>query len=100
MVYIGTFSKSVFPALRIGFALLPWSALETSLKRSLGTLLRGVVPFDVYQGKGMEIGFKSVAMGLILQDDSRTLGEQDIEKAVAAALDGLAQECGASLRGM
>ena len=96
---------SRFPSVRRDLAVivaekLPWSALETSLKRSLGTLLRGVVPFDVYQGKGMEIGFKSVAMGLILQDDSRTLGEQDIEKAVAAALDGLAQECGASLRGM
>ncbi len=96
---------SRFPSVRRDLAVivaekLPWSALETSLKRSLGALLRGVVPFDVYQGKGMEIGFKSVAMGLILQDDSRTLGEQDIEKAVAAALDGLAQECGASLRGM
>lgn len=96
---------SRYPSVRRDLALivaenLPWSALEASLRRSLGALLRGVVPFDVYQGKGMETGFKSVAMGLILQDDSRTLGEQDIEKAVTAALDGLAQDCGASLRGM
>ena len=96
---------SRFPSVRRDLAVIvaenvQWSALEASLARSLVGLLRAVVPFDVYQGKGMETGFKSVAMGLILQDDSRTLGEQDIEKAVAAALDGLARDCGASLRGM
>lgn len=96
---------SRFPSVRRDLAVIvaenvQWSALEASLARSLGGLLRSVVPFDVYQGKGMETGFKSVAMGLILQDDSRTLGEQDIEKAVTAALDGLAQDCEASLRGM
>lgn len=96
---------SRFPSVRRDLAVIvaetvPWSTLQASLARSLGGLLRRVVPFDVYQGKGTETGFKSVAMGLILQDDSRTLGEQDIEKAVAAALDGLAQDCGALLRGV
>lgn len=96
---------SRFPSVRRDLAVivaeaLPWEALEASLARSLGGLLRRVVPFDVYQGKGMENGFKSVAMGLILQDDSRTLAEQDIEQAVAAALEGLAQDCDAVLRGV
>ena len=95
---------SRFPAVRRDLAVvvaqaMPWAAIEASLRTALGAQLRAVMPFDVYQGKGMETGFKSVAMGLIFQDDSRTLAEQDIEKAVAAALDGLARDCGATLRG-
>lgn len=95
---------SRFPSVRRDLAVVvakdtPWAAIEASLRASAGPLLRAVTPFDVYQGKGLETGYKSVAMGLIFQDDSRTLAEQDIEKAVAAALDGLARECGATLRG-
>src|SRR5690606_29870430 len=96
---------SRFPSVRRDLAVIvaetvAWDAIESSLVASLGGVLRRVLPFDVYQGKGMETGFKSVAMGLIFQDDSRTLEEQDIEQAVAAALDGLARDCGAVLRGM
>ena len=95
---------SRFPSVRRDLAVvvpqsLPWADIRASLARSVGTRLRAVVPFDVYQGKGLEIGSKSVAMGLIFQDDSRTLAEQDIESAVASALDGLVRDCGASLRG-
>lgn len=95
---------SRFPSVRRDLAVVvpqdvAWARLEASLRACAGPLLRAVTPFDVYQGKGMETGFKSIAMGLIFQDDSRTLAEQDIEKAVAAALDGLARDCGAVLRG-
>jgi len=42
--------------------------------------------FDQYQGPGVEPGSKSLAMGLILQDVSRTLTEQDADATVAAAV--------------
>lgn len=95
---------SRFPQVRRDLAIvvaesMPWSAIERSLAGSLGGQLRAVVPFDVYQGKGMEPGFRSIAIGLIFQDDSRTLEEQDIERAVASARDGLVRDCGATLRG-
>ena len=95
---------SRFPSVRRDLAVvvaenISWHAIRASLAASLGERLRAVLPFDVYQGKGMETGFKSVAIGLILQDASRTLGEQDIEDAVASALEGLARDCGAVLRG-
>lgn len=95
---------SRFPSVRRDLAVvvpqsLPWSAIRASLARSVGTRLRAVLPFDVYLGDGLEIGSKSIAIGLIFQDDSRTLAEQDIESAVASALDGLVRDCGASLRG-
>lgn len=95
---------SRFPSLRRDLAVvvdesIPWAALEHSLQTALGGLLKAVFPFDLYQGKGLEQGRKSIAMGLILQDDSRTLAEQDIEAAMHAAVTALARDCGAVLRG-
>jgi len=95
---------SRYPSVRRDLAVVvpdevTWSRLEESLRRALGGLLRAVLPFDQYQGPGLEIGFKSLAMGLILQDASRTLIDLDADKAVAAALAALDRDCGAKLRG-
>jgi len=94
---------SRFPFVRRDLALVvpentPWAALEKSLKAALGPLLRDVILFDQYRGPGLETGAKSLAMGLILQDVSRTLTDLDADKAVADALRALADDCGASLR--
>ena len=95
---------SKYPSVRRDLALVvpentPWAALEASLKRALGPLLREVLLFDRYVGTGLEPGSKSLAMGLILQDVSRTLTDQESESAVQNALAGLAKDCGAKLRG-
>lgn len=95
---------SKYPSVRRDLALVvqentPWSALEASLKRALGSLLREVVVFDRYVGTGLEPGSKSLAMGLILQDVSRTLTDLESESAVQKALAALAEDCGAKLRG-
>ncbi|MCB1568232.1 MAG: phenylalanine--tRNA ligase subunit beta, partial [Xanthomonadales bacterium] len=95
---------SRFPSVRRDLAVVvpahvSWQDLRASVQASAGTHLKSVTVFDIYQGKGLETGFKSVAIGLIFQDDSRTLAEQDIEGAVVAALEGLARNCGATLRG-
>lgn len=97
-------SLSRFPSVRRDLAMVvpektPWSALETSLRRSLGGALRQLWVFDQYVGPGLEAGCKSLAMGLILQDDSRTLAEQDVEQMVARAVTALGEECQARLRG-
>jgi phenylalanyl-tRNA synthetase beta chain len=63
-----------------------------------GELLQELVFFDVYQGKGVETGRKSIAFGLILQDYSRTLTEQEIEAIVARVTGRLHDEFGATLR--
>lgn len=94
---------SRFPSVRRDIALVvpettPWAALETSLQAALGGLLREVVLFDRYVGPGLESGSKSLAMGLILQDVSRTLTDRDADQAVATALEALAKDCGARLR--
>ncbi|MFY2765425.1 phenylalanine--tRNA ligase subunit beta [Arenimonas sp. MALMAid1274] len=94
---------SRFPSVRRDIALVvpettPWAALEASLKTALGGLLREVRLFDRYVGPGLDAGSKSLAMGLILQDVSRTLTDRDADQAVATALEALAKDCGARLR--
>ena len=54
--------------------------------------------FDVYQGKGIEPGFKSLAISLTLQDNERTLEDKDIAQAVDTVMAALATEFNASLR--
>lgn len=94
---------SRFPSIRRDLAVvvaedMPWARLEASLRAALGTLLHSVVLFDRYQGKGLEPTTKSLAMGLILQDVSRTLTDRDADSAMQAALTALARDCGAKLR--
>ncbi|MDQ7015211.1 MAG: phenylalanine--tRNA ligase subunit beta, partial [Gammaproteobacteria bacterium] len=54
--------------------------------------------FDLYRGKGIETGRKSLALGLILQELSRTLKEDDVEESVAKILAHLQENLGATLR--
>lgn len=94
---------SRFPSVRRDLALqvpeaTPWAALEHSLRTALGERLRDVVLFDRYVGAGVEPGSKSLAMGLILQDVSRTLTDHDADAAVALALQALGADCGVTLR--
>ena len=48
------------------------------------TRLHELRVFDIYQGEGVESGRKSVALGLILQDLSRTLTDAEADEVVAA----------------
>ncbi|WP_394173256.1 phenylalanine--tRNA ligase subunit beta [Thalassotalea litorea] len=54
--------------------------------------------FDVYQGKGIEPGYKSLAIALTLQDKERTLEEKDINHVVQTVVQALTTELDASLR--
>ena len=61
---------SRYPSVRRDLAfVLPeqvtWAAVAASVKAAAGPFLRDLLLFDRYQGKGVESGFKSLAMGLI-----------------------------------
>ncbi|WP_241491562.1 phenylalanine--tRNA ligase subunit beta, partial [Winslowiella iniecta] len=58
----------------------------------------GVNLFDVYRGKGVNEGEKSLAISLILQDTSRTLEEEEIAATVARCVEALKERFQASLR--
>jgi len=72
--------------------------LQAEVQRSAGALLKEMVIFDVYQGEGIETGRKSVAFGLILQDSSRTLTDDDVEVVVSRVTESLNKKFGAALR--
>lgn len=58
----------------------------------------GVNLFDVYRGKGVTDGYKSLAISLILQDSGRTLEEEEIAATVAKCVAALRERFQASLR--
>ncbi len=93
-----------FPSVRRDLALdLPaevrWSQVEHVVRSTLGTRLASMRLFDLYRGKGVETGRKSLAMGLILQDVSRTLTDDDADRCVREAMAALELTCKAKLRG-
>ncbi|MGB5716390.1 MAG: phenylalanine--tRNA ligase subunit beta [Gammaproteobacteria bacterium] len=94
---------SRFPSIRRDLAVvvddtLSVADLQTAVQQAAGDLLQELLIFDVYRGKGIETGRKSIAFGLILQDYSRTLKEQDVEGVVTHVTDRLGKEFGATLR--
>jgi phenylalanyl-tRNA synthetase beta chain len=94
---------SRFPSIRRDLAVvvdndLGVAELQAAVEQAAGELLQALLIFDVYRGKGVETGRKSIAFGLILQDYSRTLTEQDIEAVVTQVTEQLGKEFGATLR--
>jgi len=96
-------SLSRYPSVRRDLAFVvaeatPWAAVSATVRQAAGPSLRDLLLFDRYAGRGVETGFKSLAMGLILQEESRTLTEHDVDAAVAAVIAALQQEHGAVIR--
>lgn len=94
---------SKFPAIRRDLAVVVPEAvtggqLIDAVKATDNELIKDVRIFDIYTGSGIEAGRKSVALGLILQETSRTLTDDDADSAMAAAVHKLQHEFGAELR--
>lgn len=94
---------SRFPAIRRDLAFIVDERVTAgefcaAARSAAGPLLRDLVLFDLYQGQGVESGRKSIAFGLILQDSSRTLAEQDVEAVLAKVQAALNASFGANLR--
>ncbi len=73
-------------------------ALETCIRKGAKGLLKDCKLFDIYRGKGVEEGKKSVAFNLVLRADDRSLTSEEADADVKAILDTLASELGAVLR--
>lgn len=61
-------------------------------------LVKEIDLFDVYQGDKLPQGKKSYAVSFILQDEEKTLTDQQIEKTMSKILSNLTEKLGASLR--
>jgi len=94
---------SRFPAVRRDLAVVvaePVTVQELldRIRSAAGSLLHDAVVFDVYRGAAIETGRKSVAIGLNLQDVSRTLTDEETDAVVARVVADLERECGATIR--
>ena len=74
------------------------SRVEDGIRRGAKGLLKEVSLFDIYRGKGIPEGKKSVAFNLVLRADDRSLTSEEADQDVASILSLLEQELGAVLR--
>jgi phenylalanyl-tRNA synthetase beta chain len=75
-----------------------FSRIAEHVSVAASTRLRELRIFDVYAGKGVENGRKSIALGLILQEISRTLTDEEADATVAAVVANLKTGLNAKLR--
>ncbi|MDD2222991.1 MAG: phenylalanine--tRNA ligase subunit beta [Pseudomonas sp.] len=99
-----TFTElSRFPEVRRDLALvvnadIPAQELMDAMRSAAGEWLTQIRLFDVYQGKGVEEGCKSLAVGLTWQHPSRTLTDEEVSAATQAILALLSDKFAAILR--
>ncbi len=94
---------SRYPSVRRDLSLelnadVPAAAVQACLERTLGGAMGDFRLFDVYHGEGIDSNKKSIAVGLTLQDHSRTLTDTDINALMDAAVSALERDLGARRR--
>jgi phenylalanyl-tRNA synthetase beta chain len=75
------------------------AALLKAARGADKTLISDVRIFDLFEGKGVPEGQKSIALRVTLQPIERTLGEEDIDKVSSAIVAAVAKATGGTLRG-
>lgn len=96
-------SLSKFPAIKRDLALIMPKTVSAgdclqTIKNAAGALLQDVAVFDLYAGKGVEEGKKSLAFNLHLQASSHTLKEEEVEKILEKVLTAVKETHQAVLR--
>lgn len=94
---------SKFPAVSRDLALLvdekvEFAEIEQIARQTEKKLLKSVELFDVYEGKNLPQGKKSYAVNFILQDETKTLNDKQIEAIMSKLTANLKNKLGAELR--
>jgi phenylalanyl-tRNA synthetase beta chain len=92
-----------FPAVERDLALLvpverAAAEVEAVIRESAGELLQEVRPFDLYAGKGIPEGTRSVAWRLRFRLPERTLTDAEVDRALGRVLPALEEQLGVRLR--
>ncbi|HEY9071781.1 MAG TPA: phenylalanine--tRNA ligase subunit beta [Candidatus Ozemobacteraceae bacterium] len=92
-----------FPAIRRDLALLLPVTIQHDqvigiVKAEAGPLLEDVRLFDVYQGKGLEPGRRSLAFSLTFRSPERTLTEEDVQPRIDAVVAKIGRDLDGRLR--
>ena len=93
-----------YPAVSRDLALLldsniEFAQIEQIAYQSEKKLLKEVKLFDVYEGKNLEAGKKSYAVNFVLQDESKTLNDKQIEAIMTKIEQNICKQLGAKVRG-
>lgn len=94
---------SKFPSIRRDISILldesiPVAQVFLTIIKCTSQLLENLELFDVYQGEGIDLEKKSLALGLTFQGTSSTLTDKIVEEQVQKVLTALNTEFGATLR--
>ena len=94
---------SKFPEIRRDIAIIvkqtvPAKDIQDRIKYVAGDWLKDVFIFDVYQGKGISPGLKSIALALVWQHPTRTLVDDEVATLMQRVVTELTGQLGAELR--
>lgn len=94
---------SKFPAIRRDLAVLVEEKVTADqvlncIKSAAPESLKNLKLFDLYAGERIDSGRKSLALGLTLQAQSRTLTDEEVDAAIEQVVNSLVRELGATLR--
>jgi phenylalanyl-tRNA synthetase beta chain len=94
---------SKFPVVRRDFAILvdenvTSSCLQKVIAKVAGDILVDTIVFDVFTGGTLAVNQKSVAIGLLLQHQQRTLKDDEVTEISEQIISALSREYGAKLR--
>jgi len=94
---------SKFPEVKRDLALLldksvTFAEIEKIAYQTERKLLKKVQLFDVYEGKNIEAGKKSYAVSFVLQDETKTLTDSQIDAIMQKLLKNFTEKLGAKLR--
>jgi phenylalanyl-tRNA synthetase beta chain len=94
---------SKYPAIRRDIAVIvdegcPAAALRAVVASAAGSILQDLTVLSVYRGRQFEKGKKSIALGLQLQDTSRTLTDAEADTIVAQVIEQLGSKLNATIR--
>lgn len=92
-----------FPAVTRDIALLVKDEvlvkqIEDVIRQRSGRILEDIKLFDVYKGKQVPDGMKSIAYSIVFRAEDRTLTDEDVNKTMRRILDGLKDNLEAQLR--
>jgi phenylalanyl-tRNA synthetase beta chain len=96
-------SLSKFPSIRRDIAIVldqavSYAAIRQCIQEIAPKNIQDIRLFDVYTGENIDSGRKSLALGLILQEKSHTLTDQEVDRVVSTVVEGLASKLDAKLR--
>jgi len=94
---------SRYPSIRRDIAVvvaedIDFQVMLDCMKSESSLIISGISLFDVYRGKEVENGKKSLAFRILLQDTQKTLTDAEADLEIAKLLSVLEKRFGATLR--